>query len=283
MPGSTRLSPEWRDWIIENLAGGCDPQALAEEMARKGFDRAFAAASVQRCGARGFAVEDGAAAGAYVYEAPRLPGGNLIRTHDRDVRVALRLARPALAVLHDVLSAAECAELIRRSADRLTRSTTINPAGGNYQVVADRSSEGTCFVRGADPFVDALERRLAELMGCPLEHGEGLQILHYGVGGEYRPHFDFFPPDEPGGVAAMAKGGQRVASLVMYLNAVEGGGATIFPELGLEVVPQAGSAVHFEYCNSRGQLDRLTLHGGAPVRAGEKWIATKWVRQQRYG
>ena len=69
MPGSTRLSPEWRDWIIENLAGGCDPQALAEEMARKGFDRAFAAASVQRCGARGFAVEDGAAAGAYVYEA----------------------------------------------------------------------------------------------------------------------------------------------------------------------------------------------------------------------
>lgn len=283
MPGSTQLTAEWRDWIIESLARGCDPQALAEEMARKGFDAAFAKACVQRHTARDFALDGGAAANNYAYGVPRLPAGNLIRTHDRDIRVALRLARPMVAILHDVLSPDECAELIRRSADRLIRSTTINPAGGNYKVVADRSSEGTCFARGADPFIDGLEQRLAELMGCPPEHGEGLQILHYGVGGEYRPHFDFFPPDEPGGVAAMAKGGQRVASLVMYLNAVDGGGATIFPELGLEVVPQVGAAVYFEYCNSRGQLDPLTLHGGAPVTAGEKWIATKWVRQHSYG
>ncbi len=283
MPTSRQLTPEWRDWIIENLARGCAPQALVEEMVRKHYDRDFAQASVQQLGAHGFAVERAPAAGAYVYETPRLPPGNVVRTHDREVRVALRLARPVVAVLHDVLSAAECAELLRRAAGQLARSTTIDPAGGSYKVVAERSSEGMCFARAADPFIAGLERRLAELMGCPPEHGEGLQVLRYGVGGEYRPHHDYFPPDDPGSVAAMATGGQRVASLVMYLNAVEGGGATIFPELGLEVVPQPGSAVYFEYCNSRGQLDARTLHGGAPVTAGEKWIATKWVRQRRYG
>jgi prolyl 4-hydroxylase len=40
--------------------------------------------------------------------------------------------------------------------------------------------------------------------------------------------------------------------------------------------------VYFEYCNSQGQLDPATLHGGEPVRAGPKWIATKWMRERAY-
>jgi prolyl 4-hydroxylase len=81
----------------------------------------------------------------------------------------------------------------------------------------------------------------------------------------------------------MTIGGQRVSTMVMYLNEVEEGGTTIFPEIGLEVVPKKGSAVYFEYTNSQNQLDRLTLHGGSPVTRGEKWIVTKWMRQRRYG
>lgn len=292
MQAHATLPPQWRDWIIENLARGCAPQALVEDMVRQRFDRGEASAHVMRLALREVGVPDAAVlapgAGAtkpaaYVDETPRLPAGNVIRTHDREVRVALRLAKPAVAVLHDVLSGEECAELIRRSRDKLARSTTVDPQSGRYEVIAERTSEGTFFERGADDFTARIERRLAELMGMPVENGEGLQILHYGVGGEYRPHFDYFPPDDPGSAAVMATGGQRVSTLVMYLNAVEDGGGTIFPELGLEVLPQPGSAVHFEYCNSLGQVDPRTLHGGAPVRAGEKWIVTKWVRQHRYG
>ena len=72
-----------------------------------------------------------------------------------------------------------------------------------------------------------------------------------------------------------------MGSLVMYLNDVEDGGETIFPEIGFSVIPRRGHAVYFAYCNSRNQGDPLTLHGGAPVRRGEKWIATKWLRQHR--
>ena len=68
----------------------------------------------------------------------------------------------------------------------------------------------------------------------------------------------------------------------MYLNAVEQGGATIFPELGMEVLPQKGSALYFEYTNSRSAVDPRTLHGGAPVTGGEKWIVTKWMRERPY-
>lgn len=281
MQAVTQLAPEWRDWIRENLARGCAPQSLVDDMVRQHFDPAFAWNSVRRL-ATG-EPDAGTVANDYVYETPRLLPGNLIRTSDRDVRVAMRLDKPVLAVLQDVLSADECAELIRRSTDQLARSTTVDPASGKHEVIAERTSDGTFFAREADPFIARLDRRIAELMGSPVEHGEGLQILHYRVGGEYRPHFDYFPPDDPGSAAQMATGGQRVATLVIYLGAVEQGGATIFPQLGLEVLPQPGSAVYFEYTNSRGQLDPLTLHGGAPVLAGEKWIATKWMRQRRYG
>jgi prolyl 4-hydroxylase len=68
----------------------------------------------------------------------------------------------------------------------------------------------------------------------------------------------------------------------MYLNDVEQGGETIFPSIHLSVTPKKGSAVYFEYCNDLGQVDSMSLHGGVPVIAGEKWIATKWMRQRRY-
>ena len=80
-------------------------------------------------------------------------------------------------------------------------------------------------------------------------------------------------------VAPLNKG-QRVGTLVMYLNEPQGGGATIFPEAGLEVAPVKGQAVFFSY--DRAHPSTGTLHGGAPVLAGEKWVATKWLREGRF-
>ena len=78
----------------------------------------------------------------------------------------------------------------------------------------------------------------------------------------------------------MRRGGQRVATLVLYLNAPAQGGATTFPDVGLEVTPHPGHAVFFSY--ARPDPDTRTLHAGAPVHAGEKWIATKWLREREF-
>lgn len=286
----TQLAPEWRDWIRDNLARGCATQSLVDDMVRNRFDPAFASAAVHGmlAGMRAPVpvVRDSATPmreEAYAYETPRLAAGNRIRAADREVTVAMRVERPMVAVLENVLDDGECDELIRRAAAQLRRSTIVDPVTGKHETIADRSSEGTFFPLNADDFIARLDARIAALMNLPVENGEGLQVLHYGPGGEYKPHFDFFPPNDPGSVAQMTIGGQRVSTLVMYLNAVDEGGATVFPELGLSVLPKKGSAVYFEYTNSRGQLDHRTLHAGAPVLRGEKWIVTKWMRQRRYG
>ena len=125
-----------------------------------------------------------------------------------------------------------------------------------------------------------LESRIAALLGWPLENGEGLQVLRYRPGAEYKPHYDYFDPAEPGTETILQRGGQRVGSLVCYLNTPAEGGATVFPDVGFEVAPVQGNAVFFSY--DRPHPSTRSLHGGAPVVSGEKWVATKWMRERRF-
>jgi prolyl 4-hydroxylase len=301
----------WEDWLATNMKRGCTVDSMIEAMVGAGFDSLSASIAVQRVlgvagVARGGAVGQTAQAsqagaqvvaqseaasearlvkrapGEYQYDAAPVAGGNLIRAFDRDVKVLMRCERPQVIVFGDVLSPEECAEIIERSRHRMKRSTTVNPETGQEDVIHNRTSEGIFFQRGEDAFIERIDRRIASLMNWPVENGEGLQILHYNTSGEYRPHFDYFPPDQPGSAVHTARGGQRVATLVIYLNDVEAGGETIFPEAGLSVAGRQGGAVYFRYMNGMRQLDPLTLHGGAPVLAGDKWIMTKWMREREY-
>ena len=69
---------------------------------------------------------------------------------------------------------------------------------------------------------------------------------------------------------------------MIYLNTVESGGETVFPEIGLAVSAKKGNAAYFEYGNSLRQVDPKSVHAGAPVYAGEKWAVTKWMRERRF-
>jgi hypothetical protein len=102
----------------------------------------------------------------------------------------------------------------------------VNADTGAYDVHADRTSSGMHFERGESELVARIERRIGELVGCPVENGEPLQVLHYTPGAEYKPHHDYFDPAQPGNDQVLAMGGQRIATLVMYLNDVEAGGST---------------------------------------------------------
>ena len=225
----------------------------------------------------------GRAFNAYQYDAMPVEVGSRIDVGDRMVNVVLRSEKPQLVIFSNVLSYDECDELIERSRSKLKRSTTVNPITGEHDVIARRTSEGTFFDRCEDEFITRIDQRVSRLMNWPINNGEGLQILHYGKGGEYRPHFDYFPPNVVGSSTHVAVGGQRVATMIMYLSDAEAGGETIFPDATISVTPQKGAAVYFRYCNAQGQVDPMTLHGGAPVLAGEKWIMTKWMRQRSYG
>jgi prolyl 4-hydroxylase len=143
-----------------------------------------------------------------------------------------------------------------------------------------RTSHDISLTRGENGLVQRIERRLAALSHWPVERGERLQVLRYGVGEEFRAHFDWMDASSPGPSRQLANGGQRLATFVIYLSDVEAGGRTSFPAIGLEVAPRKGSALFFLNTDSRRVPDKLALHAGTPVIKGVKFLANKWLRER---
>lgn len=297
MGSVTQLTADWEQWIVSNIERGVPLAALIEEMVKKDFDLLFATEAVARLAPELAGVDLGQSNRQYIFPVPagfaqhyanfenepsRIAAENSFTIDGHTVKVATRIGKTDVVILENVLTAAECDELIALSQPKLKRSTIVDHQTGAEEVMALRGSDGTYFLRSENVFVTRIEQRLSKLLGLPAENGEGVQILRYGIGAEYQPHYDFFLPESPGSAKHMEKGGQRIATLIVYLNEVEGGGSTIFPELDFEVFPRKGGAVYFSYCDRQTRLDRMTLHGGAPVRRGEKWIATVWYRQRPY-
>jgi prolyl 4-hydroxylase len=272
------VTAELRRWIIAQAAAGHPPDIVLDAMKASGWDEAVAMVALETT-LRGHLDGDEIA-------AKPVPGGALgagessLRATDRDVRVVMAMSAPRIVVFADLLSADECAELITLASARLRRSETVETTTGGNEVNDSRTSDGMFFAPAEFPVCARLEQRLATLVDWPLENGEGLQVLRYRPGAEYRPHYDYFDPAEAGTPTILKRGGQRVASIVCYLNTPERGGATIFPDIGLEIAPVRGNAVFFSY--DRPHPSTRTLHGGAAVTAGEKWVATKWLREGRF-
>ncbi len=283
------ITPELRRWIVAQATAGHPPDIVLDAMKASGWDEAVAIDALESTmrGHLGLASDDASiAADAAIEPARPVPGALIvagtptIRAADRDVRVVMAMTLPRVVVFADLLSEGECAELIAIARSRLARSETVETTTGASAVNEARTSDGMFFEPGEFPVCARLEERIAALLDWPLENGEGLQILRYGPGTEYRPHFDYFDPGEAGTPAILKRGGQRVGSIVCYLNTPDAGGATVFPDVGLEVAPVRGNAVFFSY--DRPHPATRTLHGGAAVDAGEKWVATKWLREGKF-
>ena len=278
-----QVTPELRQWIVAQAQAGHKPEVVLEAMRASGWQEAVALDALEAT-LKGFLTEHAQAAGLpvpVVVPGPDLADAPLwLDAGDRQVQVLMTLRNPRVVVFGGLLSAAECEALMALARPRLARSETVQTETGGSEVNPVRTSSGMFFGREENALCAQIEARIARLLDWPLENGEGLQILHYLPGAEYKPHHDYFDPAKAGTPAILARGGQRVGTLVMYLNAPEKGGATTFPDVALEVAPIQGNAVFFSY--DRPHPITRTLHGGAPVVAGEKWVATKWLREGRF-
>ncbi|KGP92301.1 2OG-Fe(II) oxygenase [Pontibacillus chungwhensis BH030062] len=192
--------------------------------------------------------------------------GNRIVANDRVMPIISRYDEPLVVVIDNVASDEECDGLMALSQDRLRRSKI----GQSRETNDMRTSSGMFFEENENSLVERMETRLSTIMNIPTQHADGLQILHYQPGQEYKAHHDFFKQSD----------NNRISTLVLYLNDVEEGGETLFPELGLSVTPKKGMAVYFEYFYQDEELNNKTLHSGNPVVKGEKWIATQWMRRK---
>jgi prolyl 4-hydroxylase len=278
-----QITPQLRQWIVEQAQAGHGAEAVLKSMLASGWAEDVAIEAMEST-LRGHleqkAQEQGLPAAVPVPD-PALEDAPLyLDAGDRRVCVLQQMYHPRVVVFGGLLSDEECEALIELAKPRLARSLTVATKTGGEEVNADRTSNGMFFQRAENELVKRIEARIARLVNWPEENGEGLQVLHYRPGTEYKPHYDYFDPNEPGTPTILRRGGQRVGTLIMYLGEPEKGGATSFPDVHLEVAPKRGNAVFFSY--DRAHPSTKSLHGGAPVIAGEKWIATKWLRERRF-
>ena len=276
------VTPELRQWILAQSAAGQQPEALVKAMRASGWSEDAARRALQATLNVTLAAATATApvASTPVPEPLTEPGRLVVDAGDRSVSVIASMHNPRVLVFGGLLTDAECDEMIDQSRRRLARSETVQTDTGSSEVNSARTSDGMFFEPAEFPVCARLEKRIAALLGWPLENGEGLQVLRYGPGTEYLPHYDYFDPGEAGTPEILKRGGQRVGSIVCYLNTPDAGGATVFPDVGLQVAPVRGNAVFFSY--DRPHPATRTLHGGAPVDAGEKWVATKWMREGKF-
>ncbi len=278
-----QITPQLRQWIVEQAQAGYNAEAVLKSMLASGWSEDVAVEAMEST-LKGHldqqAVQNGLSSALKVPDAKLDESPLYVDAGDRRVHVLQSMYNPRIVVFGNLLSDEECDALIEAAKPRMARSLTVATKTGGEEVNADRTSNGMFFQRGETGVVKTVEARIARLVNWPEENGEGLQVLHYTPGTEYKPHYDYFDPNEPGTPTILKRGGQRVATLVMYLGEPEKGGGTTFPDIHLEVAPKRGNAVFFSY--ERPHPTTKTLHGGAPVLAGEKWIATKWLRERRF-
>ena len=133
-----------------------------------------------------------------------------------------------------------------------------------------------------DPFVRKLQRRLDDLLGIDPSYGETIQGQRYLPGQQFQAHCDWFPGDTAYWEEEKRTGGQRSITAMAYLNAVEEGGATAFPHLGVSIEPTPGALLIWNNADPEGNPNPWTIHAGMPVVRGVKYIITKWYRSRRW-
>jgi prolyl 4-hydroxylase len=173
------------------------------------------------------------------------------------------------------LEADLCARVVAKiDADR--RPSTVSDYNGDD---AFRTSE-TCDLPYDDPDVVEIDRRITELTGLDPMHGEPMQGQRYAVGQEFKGHTDYFEPSGQDYAKFCSVSGQRTWTVMIYLNEPEAGGATRFKVIDKIVQPETGKLLAWNNLRPDGRVNPSTLHHGMKVRAGTKYVITKWFRER---
>ncbi|NWV00836.1 P4HA3 hydroxylase, partial [Upupa epops] len=185
--------------------------------------------------------------------------------------------QPYVALYHDFISDAEAETIKGLAGPWLQRSVVAS--GEKQQKAEYRISKSAWLKDTADPVVRALEQRIAAITGLDLRppYAEYLQVVNYGLGGHYEPHFDHATSRKS--PLYRMKSGNRIATVMIYLSAVQAGGSTAFIYGNFSVPVLKNAALFWWNLRRNGDGDEDTLHAGCPVLAGDKWVANKWIHE----
>jgi prolyl 4-hydroxylase len=181
-----------------------------------------------------------------------------------------------IKILDDFLTKEECLELIDMGTKQMQAATTLGAKIDGYRT-ADNS-----WLYESTPLTQKIENFISKESGLPVENQENIHIVKYYVGGEYKPHHDYFQPNESYYNDSMGTAGNRVFSFLIYLNHNYTGGETEFPTKKIKITPKEGRLLIWRNMNEDGSLDPNSFHAGLPVKTEVKYIAIVWVRENTF-
>ncbi len=187
---------------------------------------------------------------------------------------------PKIRVIPHFIPQAICNWMIMRARGKLQRAQVYGDDGG-ARIDDARSNSAIDFnIVDSDLILLLLRARISAAVGVHPAGMELTKVLHYAVGQAYAPHFDFLDPTAPGFEREIALRGQRIGTVLIYLNDDYTGGETDFPQLGLRYKGRKGDALLFANVGDDQQPDRRTLHAGLAPTCGEKWLLSQWIRNR---
>ncbi|XP_039139411.1 probable prolyl 4-hydroxylase 9 [Dioscorea cayenensis subsp. rotundata] len=229
-------------------------------------------------------------------ELRAMPHGLSGESHASSIPFQILSWKPRALYFPNFATPEQCQNVVKLAKSRLRPSTLALRAGETEEGTKGiRTSSGT-FISSSEDSTGTLgdiENKIARATMIPRDHGEAFNVLRYEIGQRYASHYDAFNPAEYG-----PQKSQRIASFLLYLSDVEEGGETMFPFeggsnmnigydyekcIGLKVKPHQGDGLLFYSLLTNGTIDPTSLHGSCPVIRGEKWVATKWIRDQGQG
>jgi prolyl 4-hydroxylase len=180
-------------------------------------------------------------------------------------------------MIHGILTQDECDYIINKANDSFTRSTVVGIDGSDES----RTSE-TAWISKDDPVARKVLERACALSGKPMEHTEELQVVRYKPGTYYREHHDACCDESEACSLFENKGGQRVGTLLVYLNEEFTDGETHFPNINLKLKAPPGSAIFFKPLGLENKCHPNALHAGLPISSGTKYVCNAWVRESKF-
>jgi prolyl 4-hydroxylase len=277
------FTQEWEDWLVKTVNQPFTREQILFELTKKAYFTYDVAENVLNK----IAIQENKLE--FLKKENSRPevldSVNYFKIDNKIIPVVMSCDIPRIVLFENVLSNRECEELIKLANKKLAPSKVVDQDSlqGESVLHYARTSSSTHFMLNQHTMIGNIENRLAKLVNWPAIKSEGMQVLRYEFGQEYKPHNDWFDPSKISSEAHLNTGGQRVGTIILYLSDVKQGGSTVFPRLGLQVRPKKGSALFFANVTDTGMPDVQTLHGGMPVISGTKFIATKWLREFERG
>ncbi|XWS13980.1 hypothetical protein CRYUN_Cryun36dG0084800 [Craigia yunnanensis] len=145
--------------------------------------------------------------------------------HLNDLNRQMEILLGQAFVYEGFLTDLECDHLISLAKSELKRSAVADNDSGKSKLSEVRTSSGMFIPKAKDPIVAGIEDKISTWTFLPKENGEDIQVLRYEHGQKYDPHYDYFADK-----VNIARGGHRIATVLMYLTDVTKGGETVFPQ-----------------------------------------------------